>query len=135
MIELTIPGEVVAKGRPRFSNQGGFTRTYTPKKTKDYEALVKLHALQLNQTPLTEAIEVEISVHRVPPKSWSKKKQKEALEGTIKPTVKSDIDNYCKSIIDGLNGVLFEDDKQICRLVANKVYSEEAKAVVRIKQI
>lgn len=135
MIELTIPGEVVAKSRPKFTSRGGYARAYTPKKTRDYEALVKYYALQLKQQPLIEAIEVDISVHRVPPKSWSKKKQREALEGIILPVVKSDIDNYCKSIIDGLNGVLFEDDKQICRLIANKVYSEEAKAVVRIKQM
>ncbi|MDN6291592.1 MAG: RusA family crossover junction endodeoxyribonuclease [Tetragenococcus halophilus] len=135
MIELIIPGEVIAKGRPKFTSRGGYARAYTPKKTKDYEALVKYYALQLKQTPLTEAIEVTISVHRVPPKSWSKKKQREALEGTILPTVKSDIDNYCKSIIDGLNGILFEDDKQICKLIATKDYSETDKAVVIIKQI
>ena len=133
MIELTIPGEVIAKGRPKFTSRGGYARAYTPKKTRDYEALVKYYALQLKQEPLTEAIEVAISVHRVPPKSWSKKKQKEALDGVIKPVVKSDIDNYCKSIIDGLNGILFQDDKQICKLIATKEYSETDKAVVRIK--
>lgn len=70
MIELTIPGEVIAKGRPKFTSRGGYARAYTPKKTRDYEALVKYYALQLKQEPLTEAIEVAISVHRVPPKSW-----------------------------------------------------------------
>lgn len=136
MIELTIPGVVHPKGRPRFSNQGGFTRTYTPKKTRDYEALVKYHALQLNTSePLTEAIEVDISVHKVPPKSWSKKKQKEALDGVIKPVTKPDIDNYVKAILDSLNGVLFKDDNQIVSLTVKKVYAEEHKAVVKIREI
>lgn len=135
MIELIIPGEVIAKGRPKFTSRGGYARAYTPKKTRDYEALVKYYALQLKQTPLVEAIEVEISVHRVPPKSWSKKKQKEALEGTILPVTKPDADNYAKSLLDALNGVLFKDDNQIVDLNIKKRYSEEAKAVVRIKQI
>ena len=34
---LTIPGEPVAKGRPRFYNN----RAITPKKTVNYETLVK----------------------------------------------------------------------------------------------
>lgn len=135
MIELTIPGEVIAKGRPKFTNRGGYARAYTPKKTKDYEALVKLHALQLKQEPLTEAIEVAISVHRVPPKSWSKKKQKEALNGVIKPVTKPDADNLAKSVLDALNGVLFKDDNQIVSLTVKKMYAAEAKAVVTINQI
>ena len=135
MIELTIPGEVIAKGRPKFTSRGGYARAYTPKKTKDYEALVKYYALQLKQEPLTEAIEVAISVHRVPPKSWSKKKQKEALDGVIKPVTKPDADNLAKSVLDALNGVLFKDDNQIVSLTVKKVYAAEAKAVVIINQI
>lgn len=135
MIELTIPGEVVAKSRPKFTSRGGYARAYTPKKTRDYEALVKYYALQLKQQPLIEAIEVDISVHRVPPKSWSKKKQREALEGVILPVTKPDADNYAKSVLDSLNGILFKDDNQIVDLNIKKRYSEEAKAVVRIKQI
>lgn len=30
MIELTIPGEVIAKGRPKFTSIGGYARAYTP---------------------------------------------------------------------------------------------------------
>ena len=42
MIQFTVPGQPVAKGRPKFTMQGGFARAYTPKKTADYEALAKL---------------------------------------------------------------------------------------------
>ena len=33
-----VEGEVIGKGRPRFTRQG---RTYTPKKTLDYERAIK----------------------------------------------------------------------------------------------
>ena len=37
-----VPGEVVGKGRPKFSTQGRFVKAYTPAKTTNYENLVKL---------------------------------------------------------------------------------------------
>ena len=37
--ELTIPGEPVGKGRPRFTKNG---HSFTPEKTVNYENLVKL---------------------------------------------------------------------------------------------
>ena len=50
---LTIPGEPVAKGRPRVTNRG---ITYTPPKTKNYETLVQelywaKHQMLLNMPP------------------------------------------------------------------------------------
>ena len=42
MIKFTIPGEPRGKGRPRFSNRGGYVRTYTDEKTASYENLVKM---------------------------------------------------------------------------------------------
>lgn len=40
MIHLIIEGEPVAKGRPRFSVRGGYIRTFTPEKTKNFEEIV-----------------------------------------------------------------------------------------------
>lgn len=31
-----------------------------------------------------------------------------------------DVDNYCKSILDGLNGVAYEDDDQVVELLVRK---------------
>jgi Holliday junction resolvase RusA-like endonuclease len=60
------------------------------------------------------------------PKSWSKKKQKE-LEG--QPCEGgSDLDNYCKSIFDGL----FEQDKKIWRSSQEKFWCREGKASIAL---
>lgn len=135
MIEIHIPGEVIAKGRPKFSTRGGFARAYTPKKTRDYEALVATYAKKAVKIPLEGALEVDITVKKMPPKSWSKKKQRAAIEGNVLPTAKPDIDNYAKSVLDGSNGIAFKDDNQICKLTLRKVYAEEAGAVMRIKEM
>ncbi|WP_341532715.1 RusA family crossover junction endodeoxyribonuclease [Latilactobacillus sakei] len=36
-MKLTITGEPVAAGRPRFSSRGGFAKAYDPKKSRDYK--------------------------------------------------------------------------------------------------
>ena len=131
-MEFTILGIVVAKGRPRFTRQG---HTYTPKKTKDYEKLVKLTAMKHFKRPLTTPLRVEITVCKTPPKSWSKKKKADAIAGVIKPTVRPDVDNYAKSVLDGCEGVVFEDDKQIVELTVKKMYLEEDKVIFKIKEL
>ena len=35
-IFILVPGEPVAKGRPRFAKRGAFVTTYTPEKTREY---------------------------------------------------------------------------------------------------
>ena len=35
-----------------------------------------------------------------------------------------DIDNLSKSILDGLNGIAFEDDSQVAELHASKFFTE-----------
>ena len=132
MIELTIPGECVPKGRPRFTRTG---RAYTPAKTKNYEALVKHYAYQLNIEPLKGALKVELIVYKAVPKSYSKIKRANCLKNKHLPQVKPDLDNYIKSVLDALNGVLFDDDNQICELVAKKLYGEEPKVELKIEKM
>lgn len=40
-------------------------------------------------------------------------------------TARGDLDNYAKAALDGLNGVVYADDKQVVELVANKVWPDE----------
>ena len=43
-------------------------------------------------------------------------------------TTKPDCDNLGKSVMDGLNGVAWDDDKQVCRLVVTKNYALSGRA-------
>ena len=129
-----IVGEPQGKGRPRFSTRGGFVKTYTPDKTASYENFVKLCYLnKYKGKKLDGEIIAEIIAYFSIPKSFSKKKISEAIEGKIKPTKKPDTDNIAKTILDSLNGIAFEDDKQVVALLVKKLYGEEAKVVVVLK--
>lgn len=56
------------------------------------------------------------------PKSWAKRKREQAAEGDICPMTKPDLDNVVKIALDALNGVAWEDDKQVVWIGARKEY-------------
>ena len=126
-IEFTINGECVPKARPRFSK---FGHVYTTPKTRAYENIVKSTAIDNRVPCIATALRVELVIYKSIPKSFSKKKRELANEGEIYPVVKPDIDNYVKSVLDGLNGILFVDDKQIVDFRAVKKYSDNPRVEV-----
>jgi Holliday junction resolvase RusA-like endonuclease len=132
MIEFEIIGEPVGKGRPKFSSRGGFARAYTPKKTTDYEKKVKECYLDQIGTKFEGALRVEITAFYPIPKSTSKKNRVKMLRDEIRCTKKPDIDNIAKIILDALNGVAYEDDKQVVSIEVNKMYGEVPKVAVSL---
>lgn len=131
IITFEIPGEPVAKGRPRF----GQGRTYTPEKTRQYEAKVKHEAMKhAPENPLSGPLEVRLVFYRPMLSRFSRKKQKEAEDGLLRPTTRPDADNLAKSILDPMNGIIFEDDSQVVTLIAEKYYSTEPRVFVEIIQ-
>lgn len=130
---LTIEGKVQAKQRPRL---GRYSR-YTPEQTKNYENWVKLSFI--NQypdfKPYENALKVIISVFFEIPKSASKKKREQMLIGKIRPTIRPDLDNIAKSILDALNGLAYIDDKQIVDLIVEKYYAISPSAAVKIEEL
>lgn len=133
MYKLTIPGEPVAKARPRFVNG----HTFTPAKTKNYEVLVKeLFCTQYgNVTPLNEPISAAVAAYFSIPQSWSKKKKQQALNDEIRPTNKMDCDNIAKAVLDALNGLAYHDDGSVVCLLVIKRYSDRPRVEVTIGRI
>lgn len=138
-IAFKIPGPIVGKGRPKFSRRGPFVSAYTPKKTADYEAIVKEKAQEAMTaagfTPMEGPAEVDLFLFVSPPASWSQKKQRAALAGEIRPTSKPDIDNVLKGIFDACNEIVWKDDKQVCSLRVVKTYAAMPGAVVEVRPI
>ena len=133
-ILMTLYGNPVAQGRPRFSRQGGFVKTYDPIKSKAYKALIRLELQPLlsepDFKPIDQACCLNLKVFRAMPKSFSKKKREEALLGYIRPTTKPDTDNYVKGVLDALNGTALKDDSVVCEIFARKFYSERPRIEV-----
>ena len=130
IFEFTIEGVPIAKGRPRVCRN----HTYTPQRTKDYESLVEWswNMKYGNLKPSDKPIKVYIKFFMAIPKSAGKKT---AIEMVGKPNIKRpDIDNLIKSILDGLNGLAFNDDNQVYAITAERVYGEVPKTVVWLSE-
>ena len=137
MIEFSIYGEPIGKGRPKFVSRGGFGRAYTPKKTADYEkhVVAEFRSVYPDAKPIDKALRVKIFAFYVPPASWSKRKRAEAIFGLIPKTTKPDADNVAKAILDALNGAAYLDDSQVISLLVEKRYDNYSRVFVSIAEI
>lgn len=135
-MKFTVYGKPVAKGRPRFSNRGGFVRSYTPENTINYENLVKLsYQTQVGNKKLDGMIYAEIIAYFPIPKSTSKKNAELMRNYEIMHTKKPDCDNLAKSILDALNGIAYDDDSQVCSLLVSKFYGDVARVEIELGEI
>ncbi|MBU2060107.1 MAG: RusA family crossover junction endodeoxyribonuclease [Gammaproteobacteria bacterium] len=137
MIQFTVFGEPVAKGRPRsFRTKGGFTRTYTPEKTRKAEEDLNWQAIQHRPAAPSEgALWITIDVFRKPP-GMSKKKLALALARLLRPIKRPDSDNYEKLVLDALDGAgFFIDDAQFCDVHTRKWFGLPARIEISMGEI
>lgn len=136
MIKLILPIEPVAQARPRARRFGKGIRLYDPPKTATFKR--KLHKLakeNYHGKPLDGELEVTVIFGRSVQKSISKKERKLRLLGRHRPIVKPDLDNYIKSTLDALTGVLWVDDNAIVKLVAEKRYMEQPRIEIEVRSM
>ena len=130
-IAFTVPGDPVPQPRARVSTRGGFARAYVP-------ATHPVHAYR--QAVADAARAAGAGVHGEPVSVvidlvWERPKSHLRKSG-VKPDApvlpRADVDNAAKAVLDSLNGVAWEDDSQVQRLVVEKSYGTEARTTVRI---
>lgn len=130
-LTFTIPGEPVPQPRPRVSTRGGFARAYVPAKhpVHAYRDAIAAAARAAGAGVHGEPVSVVIDF------VWSRPKSHMRKSG-VKPDApvlpRPDLDNTTKAVLDSLNGVAWEDDSQVQRLVVEKSYGPEARTTVRI---
>lgn len=138
-VRFTVPGQPKGKARARTVRRGGGKNfSYTPEGTVLYENLIKTcylqdagHVLFNDGQPLAVSITAFYEV----PKSYSKKKKQEMLDGQLYPTKKPDIDNIAKCVLDALNKLAYRDDTQVVRLHMEKHYAEIPRVEVEIREV
>ena len=116
--KFTVYGDPRGKGRPRFTMKG---HAFTDALTVEYEGRVKNawkseNFYCIEEQPTTIIINAFFRV----PVSLSKKKR-ESLFGAAYMH-KPDCDNIAKIILDALNGIAYQDDRQINCLLIHKKY-------------
>jgi Holliday junction resolvase RusA-like endonuclease len=127
----SVEGDPVGKQRPRFSRG----RTYTPKKTVDYEKQIadKAREAMGSSEPLETPIAIFIWINHAIPASYSKKRKEACLNGLEWPK-KPDLDNVAKVYLDAMNGIVYKDDVQVVKLRVTKRYDIEAHVDVLVRE-
>jgi Holliday junction resolvase RusA-like endonuclease len=126
-IRIVVPGAVVPwKRAQRRRLDNGTVITFTDRSVEAYHATVRMAAerAMAGRSPFTGAIEMVITALFPVPASWSRKRQAQALAGTIAKVTKPDIENACKGVMDALQSVAYQDDRQIVKLTALKLYGD-----------
>lgn len=122
-LKIVVPGKPVPKGRPRF----GRGRTFTPKTTRDYEsriaeaAAAAMAAAGVQRVAGRVSVIVDASV--AIPSSYRGRKRSDAILGYSFPS--GDVDNFAKAALDGMNGIVWDDDKQVVQMGAAKRWAED----------
>jgi len=114
---LLIPLAPVAKARARTVMNNGKVHSYTPEKTEEYEFNLRCLLVGQIPRPILKPTPIKLTVTFYI--------QQPARSKLDYPTIRPDVDNYCKSLFDAANGILWEDDSQIIELHARKVYTNK----------
>ncbi len=120
---FTVDGKPQGKARPRFNSYSG--TVYTPKNTLDYEQLIR-YMFFVNGGKKFGAdsfIKIIVTAYMSIPKRATKDFKSKCLKGIQKPVNKPDVDNILKVVMDALNGIAYDDDKQVVEAICKKEYS------------
>jgi Holliday junction resolvase RusA-like endonuclease len=130
-ITFSVPGDPVPQPRPRVSTRGGFARAYVPKThaVHAYRAAIAEAARAAGAGVHGEPVAVVIDFVFARPKSHLRKS---GVRPDAPRLPRPDIDNLEKAVLDSLNGVAWQDDTQVARVVKEKSYGTEARTTVRI---
>ncbi len=128
MIRIEIPGQPVAKGRPRVAVIAGRAHAYTPAKTVNYEAAVAFAGkdAMVGKKPFEGPIAITVFAHFMTPKRGKK-------DGDYH-TARPDADNVLK-MIDGLNGIVWKDDSQVSSAQIVKTYANSPRLVIEVRAL
>jgi Holliday junction resolvase RusA-like endonuclease len=135
-ITIVVHGDPVPQHRPRFVRTGKFVRTYNVKEDNTYREKLYWEAKKQVKRPISREIPllVELNVYRRLTSALARKAE-EAEMGLIQPNTRPDIDNYIKQVFDALNGIVWEDDGQIVKVVAAKWYSATPRIEIRVHSL
>lgn len=132
-MELEIKAKSTPRPRCRVLNKKMAT-AYMPKEYMRYKdnlrILIKRHKIA-KRTGLV-ALQIEF-IFKIPA-SWSKKKQIEVLKSQ-NVTNNKDVDNLAKGVMDAMNDLIYDDDRQVVKLTASKRYGEMDNIKINISNI
>ena len=121
MIEITIPGKPVPKGRPRISVIRGRPHAYTPETTRAAEEAMAWHLRSAWPGVVDEEAWFYVECTFYVPK-------------LTRSTRRGDGDNFLKLVCDSATGIIWKDDSQVLDWIA-RVREGEPCTHIRIERM
>lgn len=119
-IRMMVHGIPKAQPRVKAFSRGNHAGVYDPGTANDWKCLVAEQALRVKPPkPFIGPLLVDIQFHLPRPKRLMRKNDP---TGPIPHTVRPDVDNLIKAVLDALKGLLWADDKQVWGIRAKKYY-------------
>jgi len=128
-IKFTVYGQPVPKARARTVRlPNGTVKSYTPKKTANWEESIRIQSLDHRPEKLLDGpLELEATFYLLRPKSRPKKH--------MYPDTKPDLTNLCKSVSDALEGLIFTNDSRIVQKTLRKRYGDPPRVEIAIRTV
>ncbi len=140
-MRIIIPGNPIAKARPKFCVRGRQAMAYDPQaklmaeKRAELSFIAKQDQQEDFEGLFNASLIVRLWFHMPVQENASKVERNAKLNGLIRPAIKPDIDNLIKLVLDISNGQLWHDDSQIVELHAYQQYSENPCTIIEIEDI
>ena len=135
-ISLTFNINPVPASRPRVTRWG----TFYGKKYKEFKREMGVMLIESDKPSLVnpvlwleDLISADMTFFVPMARSWSKKKK--SLKNGQFCDNNADLDNYEKAILDSLNGIYFNDDRQIVQQKSQKIWAETGSIRIILKEI
>lgn len=137
-VAFSIPGKPVPSRRRTAVNWKAkkiWSRT-TPE-TQNFHALVrgKAQDAMAGRPPFSVPVKLQFKVYWPIPKTTSRIRTQQALNGMRRPAIRPDLENFIKTLADALKGVCYNDDSQIVTLHAEKFYADFPKLDIEVSEL
>lgn len=122
-VSLSIPFTPVAAVRPKVTRWS----TYYPGAYGEYLPTVREWLLsEWSDSPVTYPLSVSLTFHLPRPVSHYRAGRNAHLVKDSAPAYPHpDIDNFVKGALDVMSGAVYEDDRQVIRVTAEKTYNNK----------
>ena len=121
IIEFVAYMKPMALKRPRLMSN---KIVYDPSK-KDKQKWIEIVKKHIPKKPLLKPLSVQLDMYFQRPKSHYRSGKYSKLLKSSCPLYNitmPDIDNCAKFILDAMNHIFYDDDRQVCQLICNKHY-------------
>jgi len=122
MINIKLNMRAMPAPRARVTRRGA----YNPERYTNYKKAMQMYFRPFKKFEAPMGLKIEVSFFLIPPKT---------LKGRKYPFPNFDVDNALKGVLDAGNGILWDDDLQICEARVIKKYAAEDAIFITIEEI